>query len=575
MSDMKDKVKASIAAWYPYSPDGSVLCVYEGTDSLTSLIKDRVASVDHALPDSLPFGNTYDHVVCLTPPERYRDSLQVIRELYSLVKPSGTLLFPMNNRLGIRYFCGDRDPYTDRVFDGIDNYVHADLSTTGCSVGRMFARSEMSDMLHEAGIDRFRFLAVYSGLEYPTHLFSEDYIPNEDLANRMVPTYHCPESVFLEEERLYGSLAANGLLFPMANAYLVECGRKDSCFSDVLCVTCSLDRSRDNSMITTVHSDMTVTKTAVYEEGAKRLEELLRNHSRLRNRGILTVDGNMNGRSINMPFIDAPTGQKYLQELLLTDRERFLEYLDRFMEQIDRSSDIKGTDEVYGPIAETAFIDMVPLNSLIVDGEYVFIDQEYVLKDYPINVVKARVMLTFFSGHDELRFIESELYERYGLLEKKLLYREKEHEFLNDLLSKNQLGVYRSRLQRDIEITVQNRKRMNHHSDFHRRCFEDIFEELEGKELYIFGSGRYAERFIDDYGEELNICEIFDNNSKKWGLNLKNIRITSPEKVKSLERGSFKIVICMRDYNAVIKQLDAYQVLDYCVYDMHRKYKSK
>lgn len=571
---MINRVKASLFLWYPFKEDSKVLLVTENADDLKDVLDKRISKLDIASVEDIPKTGAYDHIICTELPERQKKPYEIIQNFRACLKESGTFIFPMNNRIGIRYFCGDRDPYTNGVFDGVENYIHAYMNEETVS-GRMYTADEMRGFIKKAGFRKFQFYSVYSGLEYPLHIISEKYIPNEDLANRIIPMYHYPYTVFLEEEALYQTLSENGLLHKMANAYLVECGEDDAELSNSRYITCSLERSKENAMITIVNSDETVIKRALFDEGKKRLSVLKENHESLNRRGIKAVTIDVNGVEATMPYMAYPTVQKHLQMLLVEDKNAFFSVLDRFMDEIDRSAIISGIDDIYGPIARKAYMDMVPLNCLYVDEEFIFIDQEYVLENYPINIVKARVMLTFFSKHDELRFIEDELYERYGLLEKKLLYREKEHEFLNDLLSKNQLGVYRSRLQRDIEITVQNRKRMNHHSDFHRRCFEDIFEELEGKELYIFGSGRYAERFIDDYGEELNICEIFDNNSKKWGLNLKNIRITSPEKVKSLERGSFKIVICMRDYNAVIKQLDAYQVLDYCVYDMHRKYKSK
>ena len=39
-----------------------------------------------------------------------------------MLKSSGRIVLGTENRYAIKYICGDRDPYTNHSFDGMENY---------------------------------------------------------------------------------------------------------------------------------------------------------------------------------------------------------------------------------------------------------------------------------------------------------------------------------------------------------------------------------------------------------------------------------------------------------------------
>lgn len=485
INDSVKRVRFSLEMWYPRKKNTDTLIVYDDMDDVSD---ELVEAFDNAVKivasDSIPENGVYDYILCMALPEKKCNPVVFLESLLGHLKESGILLFPMNNRLGIRYFCGDRDPYTDRVFDGVENYVNTGILNSDGHIGRMYSRHEMEQMMNMAGVKKSRFYSVYSGLEMPLHLIADGYIPNEDLANRVLPAYHYPPTVFLEEERLYGSMAENGLLHTMANTYLIECGKEKSKLLDVKYVTASMERDRDRAYYTIINGDNTVTKKAAFPEGETGLKELVVNQKKLSERGLEVVQITPGINEISMPYIDAPTGQKVLQELLVKDKQLFFKVFDQFMEQIDKAAEIIEIDSEYGPLSKYAFMDMVPLNSFYINGRFVFFDQEFKKKDFPINVVKTRALLTFFAYHDELRFVERELYERYGLWEKKGLYTEKEWEFLGNLWSEDELKPYRDRIRRDTPITIENRKRMNTPSDY-SMCTNQDYDRQTPKPYHI------------------------------------------------------------------------------------------
>lgn len=503
--------------------------------------------------------------------EKERDIGKIIANVYAKLPADGKMLLALNNRLGVRYFCGDRDPYTERNFDPIEDYRRVYSKEQDRFDGRMYSYAQIQEMLTDAGVHAFQFFSVFSDLSNPFLIYAQDYDPRENLTTRAVPSYHYPDTVFLEEEFLYSGLIANGLFHRMSNAFLVECA-KDGKLSDVQHVTASVERGNENGIYTLIHRTGTVEKRAIYPEGRERIRNLAENIMALQARGIRVVEGSMREDAYWMPYVDAPVGQVYLLELLRKDKEAFLKALDHFRDLILQSSEIK-EDEEYGQVFSKAYVDMVPLNSFYVDGEFVFFDQEFALPDYPVKVVLYRMICTLLAGGSVAGIIApDELYERYGLKDELEKWAGLERRFMIRLRNEDQLRIYHEKIRRNDTVLNNNRQRLNFSEEEFRRRFVDIFHNLRGKKLIVFGSGRFAEHFLEWYGQDYPVAAIVDNNEKAWGKELNGIKVVSPQMLAAVDRGEYRVVVCIKNYLSVMKQLQDMGIDDYVFYDMNKLY---
>ncbi len=598
-----DTLPAALTVWYPFQENSRVLVVGSYREAVSGILSERKLTVTAAEADALPEGtDLFDYIICIEAPETVSDPADLLLRLRGLLGKDGILLLGMNNRLGIRYFCGDRDLYTERNFDGIENYWRAYSKAEDAFAGRCYDKAKLTEYLAAAGFENPKFYSVFPDLRDPVTLYAEGYLPNEDVSCRLFPEYHYPDTLFLEEERLYRGLLANGLFHQMANAFLIECAPKEK-ESGALQITSSLERGRENAMITVLFSDR-VEKRPAFPEGEKHLEELKENVEKLKSRGLKVIEGRLEQGTYVMPLIRAKTGHAYLAELLRSDVEQFLSEMDHFRELILQSSE--SFEGVYLPelteeeaekakkkpnpfleenreptlLLKQAMMDLAPQNSFYLDGEFVFFDQEFCVKDYPLNVLLTRLITSIYGLDPELSKIlpPEELYRRYGLFEQMKRWTTLEWRFLTGLRKMRELEEFHKPIKRNPDVLNANRQRMNYSADDYQRLFIDIFEYADTRKLILFGSGLFARRFAELYAEDYPVYAVVDNNEKRWGQEfpeLPGIRIRSPELLDTLKHGEYKILICIKNYLSVMKQLDEKGIREYSIFDIGKAYQRK
>lgn len=517
----------------------------------------------------------FDYIVISSIIEGLREPGSFLHAVKGKLTSKGRVLIAMNNRLGIRYFCGDRDPYTGRNFDGIEDYRRAYSKKEDVFLGRMYDKAQIRSILKEAGFEHVKFYSVLTDLENPSLVLSENCVLNEDLSEYLIPTYNYPDTVFLEEEPLYSTLSDNHMFHQMANAYLIECSL-DGSLCDISRVTSSLERGKKNAMFTITHESGIIEKKAAYPEGIIKIRELYKHNEDLKAHGIKVVEGKVNQNSYEMPSIQAEVGQLYLKKLLRTDKETFLNKLDHFRDLILQSSEVIEPDQRnrQGAVLRKGYLDLVPLNSFYLDDEFVFFDQEFCVENYPVNALIYRMVSSLYAGNTDFQkqLPMDELLERYGLLCYKQRWKKLEGEFLSELLNKRELRVYYEKCRRNAGIVSANRHRMNYSEMDYQRLFVDVFKGTEGRRLVLFGSGLFAKQFIGMYGKDYVIDAIVDNNESRWGDEIEGIRIQSPDILKSLDVEAYKVIVCIKNFLSVMRQLDELGVKKYSIFDPGKSY---
>lgn len=559
----------------------------------------------------------YDIAVVVDILEYAKDPAGLLKRVRRLLKPNGRLLLGADNRLGIRYFCGDQDFFTSKNYDSIENYRHLLPWEREMVKGRAYAKAEICDFLEQAGFLRHRFFSVFPRLSNPQLLLAEDYEPNEALDIRIFPEYNSPDTVFLMEEELYPSLMKNHMLHAMANGFFVECPlfdgenlehmeepAKPDVYVSVNQVTLSAERGAENALATIVRNDGIVEKRALYLEGVKKIRLLFENQQYLTAHGIKMINMELREDRLVMPYVSGMPVNDYFRYLFMRDKDVFLQQLDSFWQIILQSSEHARFDEMnwerfepgwekrkkddpnrnkwkkiacgteeereeLGVILKRGYLDLVSLNCFYVDGQFTFYDQELYLENVPAKAVMLRTIEFIYKFNDQLDAIipREELFKRYGIMAYRDLFYKFISRFLEVLREDDGLSDYFKEGRRDCHTIMENRRRINFSGEEYAMIFKDIFHHIRGRKLYLFGSGKYAGYFREKYGDIYPVSGYLDNDESRQGTTVDGLPVFAPSVLKEMNPATYKVLICIRNYMPVVRQLRRAEIPNFSVYD--------
>lgn len=557
--------------------------------------------------ESFPTGR-FDYIVAAGIIERNKRPEELLTKLKHLLKPSGSLLIGAENRLGLRYFCGDKETFTGHVLDGLDDYNKVSRQRMKAIGARAYSKAEYERMVIGAGFKNHKFYSILPVLECPQVLISEKYLPNESMDVRVFPQYKSPETIFLEEERLYAALIENQMFHQMANGFLIEASMEGN-VSDWDQITVQEDRGHEEALATMIKNRKEVLKKALYLEGQHKIDTLFQNTEYLRQHGIPVAEAGLKNGIFAMPYIEGQIGTEYFRELLRQNGwQAFVQELELFRQMILKSSEHVPYDEVnwrqfepwwerrkkddpnidqwekkafgteeekkdIGVILKKGFLDMVSINCFRTEKGIIFFDQEFFVENFPANSIFIRTVDFIYRDNPDLESLypKENILDYFHLSKHQKIWRNKGNEFLEKLRNDKVLSEYHKRYRKDNRTITANRHRMDYSQEEYEKLFTNIFKGIGRKKIYLFGSGRYAEQFVEQFGKYYEIVGIVDNQEARWGEKLSGIEITSPAVLKE-EESPFKVFICIKFFDEVLLQLKNMGIKDISVYDPRLEY---
>ena len=451
-------MRKNILNWYSFDSQASILEIGCGLGAITNMLCERCKSVTAVelskkratatllrcrerenleiivgnLND-IKFKEKFDYITLIGVLEyqgqytntenSYVDFLNTVKKL---LKPNGKLLIAIENKYGLKYWCGAREDHTGIPFDSINQYG------IGNKNAKTFSKQELSQLIKNSGFQNLFFYYPMPDYKLPTVIYSEKKLPDNENMQNLQPYYLDNSTLVANEKNIYKDLIENQVFEFFANSFLVE--GSDGDVGQITFANISSERLAQYRIVTRFCNNEKVEKYALEDNiGREHLVQTWKNQEALKKIGM---------KVWNLQLKDKVLISDYSKEQLLENKlldsfkkkniAEICEILDKAYYDILHSSshieenknimfelgiaDEKNTKS-YGPILSIGFLDMIFRNAFYKQGDLYWFDQEWILESIPAKYILYTAIVEFYQSFPQCEQVLSikEIAQKYEI----------------------------------------------------------------------------------------------------------------------------------------------------------------
>ena len=459
--------------WYPFKKEGSLLEIGAGYGQLTSLFTqkvNRVVAIEDSQSkcniiskraedstvllsdfDDIKLEEKFDYIVLCNVFEYAKSFVKsenpyvdYLNYLKGFLKEDGVIFLALSNRLGLKYFAGFKEEHTNQLFSGVNGYNNIDSVQT-------FSKSEITNIIDEAGFSNYKFYYPYPDHEFPQILHTDKLI--NTILDRGNYRYRNERILFFEEKKLDLALSEENLSQYFSNSFLIEIRSSDKDYptDDMDFIKIATDRKEEFNTYTIIWSNGKVSKSPLTSKANNHIKRMFEGR-RIDIGKIRCLNSEMKGDSLYYDLIKQPSYEYLLLDAVVKkDKDKFFNLIDSFYDAMFYNSFesneycteeflkiFKVKSDIKFHCHEKSNWDLNFYNIFLVDGEFTAIDYEWTF-DFPIpleylfwEIIDSHLSINTFVN--ELTNIE-EIFNHLNLDIKNLdLFRAWENNFLNYII---------------------------------------------------------------------------------------------------------------------------------------------
>lgn len=155
--------------------------------------------------------------------------LRILTQCYEMLKPEGSLIVAIENKLGLKYFAGFAEDHVGIPMFGLENRYNSKSVRT-------FGKSELTQLLISSGYKSIKFNAPLPDYKLTTSVISENGFLDENfntfnlIHHSLTSDPQLPEYLNFVPELVFDSLSENKLDLELSNSFLVFAEKESETF---------------------------------------------------------------------------------------------------------------------------------------------------------------------------------------------------------------------------------------------------------------------------------------------------------------------------------------------------------